>query len=120
MSGWKKPLEFMAKICPWLLSGSGFPTVGILPHTFLILGMLTDYVIEHFLLKIAFETAKMLPVLAKKYKKKKNKPPIQPWALGILLGKCHRGRGAELGREEAWEGRREHSLIFLKTLRSKL
>ena len=55
-----------AKICPWLVNVSGWPTVAIPPHTFLISRMLTDYVIEHFLLKIAFETAKMFPALAKK------------------------------------------------------
>ena len=57
---------FTAKICPWLVNVSGWPTVGIAPHMFLISRMLTDYVIEHFLLKIAFETAKMFPALAKK------------------------------------------------------
>ena len=63
---------FTAKIYPWLVNVSGWPTVGIAPHTFLISRMLTDYVIEYFLLKIAFETAKMFQALAKKCLGKKS------------------------------------------------
>ena len=44
-----------AKTRPWLVSASEVsPTVGVVPHTFLIPGMLTDCIIEIFLLKIAF------------------------------------------------------------------
>lgn len=39
----------LCQLCPWLWSiTEGFPAVGIIPHTFLISRMLTDYVTELF------------------------------------------------------------------------
>lgn len=52
------------------------------------------------MLKIAFETAKTFLVLAKMY----THTHFKYSASGILLGRCHRGREAELGSIEGWEG----------------